>query len=201
MSVRLGLLGLISQKPRHGYDLHNSFTALVGGQKNWEVKKAQIYTTLNRLEKNELISVDVSVKSGGPEKTVYSITEKGEGVLSKWLNEATPSEHQRDEFYLKLMICLSTSYVDPYALLYLQRDNLFKELHRINVDKLKKDKSKELALHLLMEQASMRIEADLRWLDMVEIRLDEIRSQPMPQPEVKHRGRPSGKRIEEEKDE
>lgn len=198
MSVRLGLLGLISQKPRHGYDLHNSFTALVGGQKNWEVKKAQIYTTLNRLEKSQLISVETSVKEGGPEKTIYTITDKGETVLAKWLKEATPTEHQRDEFYLKLMIALSTSYVDPFALLYLQRDQLYKELHRINVDKLKMDKSKELALHLLMEQASMRIESDLRWIDMVEMRLDEIRSQPMPQPEVKHRGRPALKRDEED---
>lgn len=198
MSVRLGLLGLISQKPRHGYDLHHSFMALVGGQQNWEVKKAQIYTTLARLEKSGLIVKDESLKEGGPEKTIFSITEKGENILTKWLSEATPTEHQRDEFYLKLMISLATSHVDPYALMYKQRDSLYKELHRINVEKLKMDKTKELALHLLMEQASMRIEADLRWLDMVEARLDEIRSQPMPQPEVKHRGRPVQKKEKED---
>ena len=99
------------------------------------------------------------------------------------------------------MICLATPYVDPFALLYKQRDSLYKELHRINVDKIKMDKSKELALHLLMEQASMRIEADLRWLDMVEARLDEIRTQPMPQPESKLRGRPSTKKGEEDNNE
>ncbi len=170
-------------------------------KKNWEVKKAQIYTTLTRLEKSELIVEDVSLKDGGPEKTVFAITDKGETVLKKWLQEATQTEHQRDEFYLKLMICLATSYVDPFALLYKQRDSLYKELHRINVDKINMDKSKELALHLLMEQASMRIEADLRWLDMVEARLDEIRTQPIPQPESKLRGRPSVKKGEEDNDE
>ncbi len=190
MSVRLGVLGLISQKPRHGYDLHHSFTALVGGQENWEVKKAQIYTTITRLKKNNLIEELSTEKDGGPEKTIFAITESGIGVLEKWLSEPTPSEHQRDEFYLKLMIALSTSYVDPYKLLYKQRDSLYKELHRINVEKIKKNRDSELALLLLMEQASMRIEADLRWLDMVEGRLDEIREQPLPQPEVKHRGRP-----------
>ncbi len=190
MSVRLALLGLISKKPRHGYDLYNSFIALVGGEENWAVKKPQIYTTLNRLLKNGLISEESVEKEGGPEKTIYRITSSGEKLLKDWLSSATPSEHQKDEFYLKLMITLATSYVDPYDLLYKQRSRLFKELHRINVDKLKKDKNKELALLLLMEQASMRIEADLRWLDMVEARLDDISSQPMPMPEAKHRGRP-----------
>ncbi len=40
MSVRLGLLGLISEKPRHGYDLHQSFMALVGGQKKLGSQKS-----------------------------------------------------------------------------------------------------------------------------------------------------------------
>lgn len=200
MSVRLGILGLISEKPRHGYDLHQSFLALVGGQENWAVKKAQVYTTLTRLEKSGLIEETQSLKEGGPEKTIYKVTVKGEDTLKKWLQASTPTEHQRDEFYLKFMICLATPYEDPYKLLYKQRDGLYKELHRINVEKINMDKAKNLALHLLMEQASMRIEADLRWLDMVEARIDEIRDQSIPQPVMKTRGRPS-KMSQEDKDE
>jgi len=36
----------------------------------------------------------------------------------------------------------------------------------------------------------MHLEADLRWLDTAEARLDEIRRQPLPEPEAKPRGRP-----------
>ena len=36
----------------------------------------------------------------------------------------------------------------------------------------------------------MHLEADLRWLDMFESRLDEIQRQPLPEPETKVRGRP-----------
>ena len=36
----------------------------------------------------------------------------------------------------------------------------------------------------------MHLEADLRWLDMVEGRLDEITRQPLPGPEARPRGRP-----------
>jgi len=44
------VLGLLSQKPRHGYETRLAFESLVGGYKNWEVKPAEIYTTLDRLE-------------------------------------------------------------------------------------------------------------------------------------------------------
>lgn len=31
MSVRFAVLGLLAQRPRHGYELHAAFEALVGG--------------------------------------------------------------------------------------------------------------------------------------------------------------------------
>jgi hypothetical protein len=45
-------------------------------------------------------------------------------------------------------------------------------------------------LILLLDQVVMHLEADLRWLDIVEQRLDDIRRQPSPEPEVRPRGRP-----------
>jgi hypothetical protein len=41
-----------------------------------------------------------------------------------------------------------------------------------------------------LDQAIMHLEADLRWLDMIEARLDEIEDQPLPEPEMRPRGRP-----------
>jgi hypothetical protein len=41
-----------------------------------------------------------------------------------------------------------------------------------------------------MDKAVMHLEADLRWLDMVEGRLDDMQKQPLPQPEIRPRGRP-----------
>ena len=48
----------------------------------------------------------------------------------------------------------------------------------------------ELARVLQIEKAAMHLEADLRWLDMAEARLDEIQRQPLPEPEARPRGRP-----------
>ena len=54
----------------------------------------------------------------------------------------------------------------------------------------------DLARMLLLDKASMYLEADLRWLEMTEGRLDEIKRQPLPEPESKPRGRPRKANIQ-----
>jgi len=45
-----------------------------------------------------------------------------------------------------------------------------------------------------LEQAMAHIEADLRWLEIIEARLDEVRRQPLPEPAIRPRGRPAKRR-------
>jgi DNA-binding PadR family transcriptional regulator len=190
MTVKNAILGLLSQRPRHGYELHAAFEALVGGKQNWEVKPAQVYTTLNRLAQGGFIAEDALAQEGGPEKLIYAITAQGEGELQAWLSTPTPTQHQRDEFFLKLMITLATNVVDPYRLIYTQRTNLYRELHAATAQRNAANPRAELAQILLMDQVIMHLEADLRWLEMVEARLDELKDQPVPVPEPRPRGRP-----------
>jgi len=183
-------LGLREQRPRHGYELHDAFEAVVGGEENWDVKPAQIYTTLTRLERGGLIAEAALEQAGGPEKRIYALTPAGREALRDWLCAPVKTEHQRDEFFLKLMIGLATGEADPYRLLYVQRASLYRELHALTARRSRADPRSELAHILLLDQAIMHLEADLRWLDMVEARLDEVRRQPLPEPEPRPRGRP-----------
>src|SRR5512139_2290940 len=102
MSVRNAILGLLVQRPRHGYELRAAFEALVGGEQNWEVKPAQIYTTLARLEEARLVVQQGVAQEGGPEKRIYSITPEGCIELTTWLTTGVEGEHQRDELFVKL---------------------------------------------------------------------------------------------------
>lgn len=196
MSVRNALLGLLQQKPRHGYELRAAFEAMVGGQDNWDVKPAQIYSTLARLEEGGLIERRATLKDGGPEKRVYAITPQGRAELGAWFASPVSTEHQRDEFFLKLMVGLATG-SDARELVYTQRAGLYRELHALTARRDEADPSSGLALILLLEQAMAHLEADLRWLEIIETRLDEVRRQPLPQPEVRPRGRPRKKRERE----
>ncbi len=190
MSVRHAVLGLLTQRPRHGYELRAAFEALVGGEENWDVKPAQIYSTLTRLEKSGLVAEESVEQDSGPEKRVYAITPDGLKTLQEWLDDVIATEHQHDEFFIKLMVSLVSGAADPYQLIQIQRTHLFQELHAITAQRTRADPKTELARILLLDKAAMYLEADLHWLDMTEARLDEIKRQPLPEPEAKPRGRP-----------
>jgi len=172
MSVRHAVLGLLAQRPRHGYELRAAFQALA------------------RLEQGGLVAEDSVEQDAGPEKRIYAITLAGHKTLCEWFACGIEREHQHDEFFLKLMLGLVSGVAEPYRLIQTQRAHLFQELHDITEHRSHADPSKELAKILLFDKAVMHLEADLRWLDMIEARLDEIKRQPLPEPESKPRGRP-----------
>jgi DNA-binding PadR family transcriptional regulator len=190
MPVRYAVLGLLAQHPRHGYELRAAFQALVGGEENWDIKPAQIYTTLARLERSGFVAQDGVEQSAGPEKRIYALTPTGRKMLQEWFTNGIEPEHQRDKFYVKLMIALASGLANPYKVIHAQRNYLYQQLHEYINQRGRADPGKDLANILLLDKAVMHVEADLRWLDIVEARLDEIKSQPLPEPEVKPRGRP-----------
>ncbi len=190
MSFRHAVLGLLAQRPRHGYELRAAFEAVAGGEENWDVKPAQIYTTLTRMEKSGLVVEQGVEQDGGPEKRIYALTPTGYAALREWFTEGTEPEHQRDEFFIKLMLGLVSGAAEPDELIHIQRTHLYRELHEITRQRTGLDPGKELAQRLFLDKVAMHLEADLRWLDMTEARLDEIKKQPLPEPEARPRGRP-----------
>jgi len=190
MSVRNALLGLLEQRPRHGYELHAAFEAVVGGEEIWDIKPAQVYTTLSRLKESGLVAEQSLEQDGGPEKRIYKITAEGRQELSDWFAAPVTGGHQRDEFFVKLMISLAAQGVDPCKIIYTQRASLYKELHDLTIQRGASDPASELAHIMMLDRAIMHLEADLRWLDMIEARIDEIQRQPLPEPEPRPRGRP-----------
>jgi hypothetical protein len=126
------------------------------------------------------------------EKRIYSLTEAGEAELRGWFAGSVGSEHQRDEFFIKLMIALTlqNGAANPYKVIQIQRARLYQDLHQLTSRRSQGDPHTGLAQILLADKAIMHLEADLRWLDMIEARLDDIREQPAPEPEIRPRGRP-----------
>ncbi len=191
MSVRYAILGLLAQKPRHGYELRAAFEAVVGGGANWDVKPAQIYTTLERLEEAGLVERSSDLGEGEePSRRVYAITPNGHLALSEWFNQGVSPDHQRDEFFVKLMTALVSGEAKLDRIIQTQRAHLFQDLHAATTLRDSYDPRTEMAQILLLDKAVMHLEADLRWLDMAEMRLEEVEGQPLPEPEIRPRGRP-----------
>ena len=198
MSVRNAILGLLAQKPRHGYELHAAFSAVVGGG-NWDVKPAQIYTTLERLEESGLVQTKSDLGEGRePSRRIYAITHDGRDALKEWFADGIPTEHQRDEFFVKLMIGLVSHEADPERIIQIQRSKLYQELHDATAQRDAYDPHFEMAQILLLDKAIMHLEADLRWLDMIEMRIESIKDQPLAEVEIRKRGRPKKELVKPE---
>ena len=198
MSVRYAILGLLAQKPRHGYELRSAFEAVVGGDANWEVKPSQIYTTLERLEEAGLVERSSDLGEGDePSRRVYSLTEAGHSALTEWFAQGVTPDHQRDEFFVKLMTALVSGEGKLDRIIQTQRAHLFQDLHLATTLRDSYKPHTEMAQILLLDKSVMHLEADLRWLDMAEKRLEEVKGQPLPEPVIRRRGRPKKEQIEE----
>ena len=148
-----------------------------------DLNSGQIYSSLERLARDGLV-VETGVERGaGPDKRLWALTEAGEAELRRWFHVAVPRDYRlRDEFYLKLMLALVTRTERPHRVLQVQRRELFQELHDLTARRSLLNPREALARILMLDSAIMHTEAELRWLDMIESRLDEIRDQPLARP-------------------
>src|SRR5512146_2649757 len=113
MSVRNALLALLEQRPRHAYELYVTLEALGGGKQNWDLKPAQVETTLSRLEEGGLVEVEARDEDDESEKRIYKITPAGREELRAWFECPVETEYQRGELYLKLMLSMASGAGDP----------------------------------------------------------------------------------------
>jgi DNA-binding PadR family transcriptional regulator len=187
-AVQYAILALLAQRARHGYDLRDAFEAALGG--NWPLNSGQIYSSLERLSRDGLVVELGTERSGGPDKRVWTLTASGREEVTAWFAAPVPRDYRlRDELYLKLMLAVVTTVARPRPVLQAQRRELFRELHDLTARRNAADPRRQLAQILLLDSAIMHTEAELRWLDQVEARLDDVRAQPPPAPPVRPRGR------------
>src|ERR1700737_4364695 len=109
MSIRHALLALLSEGPKYGLQLRHEFEARTG--EVWPLNIGQVYTTLQRLERDGLVESDDS-ENDGPQKG-FRITSSGEEELATWLR--TPPDltsPPRDELVIKVPVAVQVSGVD-----------------------------------------------------------------------------------------
>jgi DNA-binding PadR family transcriptional regulator len=101
------LLGLISIRPSHGYDLVERFRDPAELGAIWKMSTSQVYAVLKRLERDGLIIGREIGSETAPPRTEYDLTETGRMCLEKWLTEVDPSasiRRIRVEFLSRLYI-------------------------------------------------------------------------------------------------
>ena len=162
------LLGLLHQQPRHGYDLRRVFEELLGG--TWPLNIAQVYTALSGLERDGLVVCDVVPADAGPDRKVYSLSEVGEKELRRWLEEpGTPLVQLRDEVVHKVLIASLVGDPGVLDLVVAQRVDAVRAMAELV--SARDAASLSLPTQLLLDAAILRLEGDVKWLELCEQRL------------------------------
>ncbi|MDQ1391278.1 MAG: hypothetical protein QOF30_255 [Acidimicrobiaceae bacterium] len=166
MTVRHALLALLSEGPKYGLQLRQEFEARTG--EVWPLNVGQVYTTLQRLERDGLIESDDA--EDGPQRG-FRITPEGEEELSEWLR--TPpdlSSPPRDELVIKVLVALRVPGVDVHDLIQVHRRYLVQLMQQWT--HLKQDAGEgDLGFALVVDAELFRIDSVVRWLDAAEGRL------------------------------
>lgn len=189
MSVKHALLALLYQRPMHGYELGKQLNLAISA--DWDVKPGQIASTLTRLNESGLVDYEVMESSDAPDRKVYAITDKGIEELRAWYLTPEVREYRLgDTFYIKLVLSLIHGPVTSEQVLMVQRRELYQQLHEVTELRRRADLQTQLPWALLLDSAIMHLEADLRWIEMCEARLPDLKHYTPPKPEPKTRGRP-----------
>jgi DNA-binding PadR family transcriptional regulator len=191
MSVPHALLALLRQGPKYGLRLQNEFESRTG--EVWPLNVGQVYTTLQRLERDGLVESD---GDGERSQKRYRITAAGGRELADWLR--TPPElvpPPRDELVIKVLVALQVPGIDVHDILQVHRRHVIEVMQRYTKIKAAAAGEDDLPLALVADAELFRLEAIVRWLDAADVRLkqlparateaaDLLAPQPMPAMEV-----------------
>ncbi len=178
MSVRLGLLALLDESDMYGYQLRATFEQRTGA--TWPLNIGQVYTTLNRLERDGL--VEESGDDGEGHQT-YRITEAGRAEVRRWfVTPVSRTAAPRDELAIKLALAVQARDLDVISIIATQRTETLRTLQDYTRLKAKVDPSDpgEVAWLLVLDAMVFQAEAEVRWLDLCDSRLSRVRDHAAP---------------------
>lgn len=172
MAIREGLLALLSERPKYGYQLKAEFEARTGAV--WPLNVGQVYTTLDRLERDGLVA---SVEEGDSEpqrRQRYQLTASGRHEQESWFAASAGSDvPPRDGLVMKVLLAVHIVGIDAMAVIRVQRTA---RVERLQVQRRRQREaaaagSDGLGERLVADALAIRLESEVRWLDLCEERL------------------------------
>jgi DNA-binding PadR family transcriptional regulator len=162
LSLKYGVLGLLKEEPLHGYEVKNRFESMLGG--TWEVNIGQIYTTLQRLERDGLVRPVGSRGDRG--KQQYKLSPEGQTALDQWLAQPDSGPQQlHEDIYVKLLLATRIANGDLQPMLARQKRAYLQRLRDLNRLEERARRDGRIDLARLVRGALLHTEADLKWMD------------------------------------
>jgi DNA-binding PadR family transcriptional regulator len=204
------LLGILNTGMNYGYEIKQMHDALFGQSK--AMGFSTVYATLGRLQRDgyvcdqhgETMDGNSVIKSGGPSRVCYRITNVGRERLLQWLSEPEPPvPNLQFTIYLKTVLCLLNDglYAAPAAApaapapapapsraapapaatqnalnyLDLQKHAHIEQMRSLTKQKLQAKADGKFAEVLLIDHAILHLDADVKWINETVEKIDILK--------------------------
>ncbi|MCC4249942.1 MULTISPECIES: PadR family transcriptional regulator [Microbacterium] len=157
MTVRQSLLAILDRGDCYGSQLRSEYLRRTGVA----VNVGQVYTTLERLERDGLVE-HRGVDDEG--RVLWGSTPAGRAEARSWLGDASLTE-RRDEVALRIALALTLPGADVHRMIAAQRAAVEEALGSVEPTDENMD---AVARAVVASARRARLEADLRFLDDVE---------------------------------
>lgn len=168
------ILGLLAEKPMHGYELSRLLAAEQNLNDIWRLKRSEVYFLLRKLVdlgyvREAKASRPAGAPSAGPARVVYAPTPTGEAALVSWLKlpEKTPRD-LRAAFLVKLYLTLRRDRGQARALLVAQHEVLARWSERHSAAP-----SGDLFGAMVQTLRAAQVQADLVALEQMAVMMEE----------------------------
>jgi DNA-binding PadR family transcriptional regulator len=160
------LLGLLDRGPAHGYELKASHDEWFPSAK--PLAFGQVYASLGRLERDGLAEAVETRTDGGPERTVYALTDQGRTALDEWLAEPeAPAAYAADDLVRKTVTALRLGR-DHDRVLDRQQTAHMELMRQLTAQR---GRTAEPGARIALDHRLAHLDADLRWLEETRERL------------------------------
>ncbi|HYJ61008.1 MAG TPA: helix-turn-helix transcriptional regulator [Actinomycetota bacterium] len=174
--IDLAILGLLKDRPMHGYQLSREVAEQLGGL--WRVSYGSLYPTLRRLEGEGFVeaTTGTTTTGGGRRKTVYKITDAGEAEFLRLLEE-TPGDGQAEDARFRVRVAFFR-YLPPETRIRLmerRRAGLETRLAGVNAAITAASADDDRYTLALMEHGRAATASDITWLNEL-IQAERVRT-------------------------
>lgn len=160
----LAILGLLKERPMHGYELRKQLSQKLG--LFWTVSFGSLYPTLKKMERRQVVEKTTRDDKTPRRRQVYAITPEGEREFIELLAGASGSSWEEDKFPLRLAFF---QYLRPETRIrLLERRKLYLEdkldIGRASLRRANRGRADSYTVSL-MRHGLDTTERDIAWLE------------------------------------
>ena len=172
-NAELAILGLVSEAPRHGYEIEKLIKER--GMREWtDIAFSSIYYLLKRLEKAGLITpiiLDLETENGKERKAYYVTSEGGKLLFDGVLNSLATLAPQTNPLMLGLANWAMFENGEGLAALTKRSEAVKAEIARLT-EKSKQPEAPDF-VHSMFEYAIMQMKSERKWISKTIKKLGE----------------------------